>query len=154
MKKYGFVDATFNKETGVSTTTILTDLGLFTGTAYLHEEDRDIMSEYEGCKYAEWRAIIKYYKALLKQKKAIYLNLQNIITNLNRMKDCNKDSREARFIRKQFYIARADYESLKDYISMLEENLYDMMKNYRGLRENYLKAIEKRRNKKSVLESI
>jgi len=152
MNKYTFVRADFDKETGISTVAIKTELGIFEGKAYLHDEDKDIASEFEGCKYAEWRAIIKYLKVLLKQKKAVLKTIADINSNLERMKEYDKDSRQSRYLRKRFYMAQKEVKDLKEYIANLEENLYDMMKNYRSLKEDYLKAIEKNRNKKSVEE--
>ena len=58
----------FNKETGISTTVILTDLGHFLGIARLHPDDKETASRYAGCRYAEMRATTKYIKA---KKKAI-----------------------------------------------------------------------------------
>ena len=150
--KYTFIRADFNKETGISTVVIKTDLGTFEGKAYLHDEDKDIASEFEGCKYAEWRAVIKYLKVLLKQKKAILNTLKDINSNLERMKEYDKYSRQSRYLRKRFYMAQKEVKDLKEYIAHNEENLYDMMKNYRTLKENYLKAIEKNREKKSAEE--
>lgn len=152
MDKYTFIKAEFDKETGISTVIIKTDLGIFEGNAYLHDEDKDIASDFEGCKYAEWRAVIKYLKVKLKVKKIVYKRLKTIMADLERMKDYNKDSRESRCFRKQFYIAQKEVKDLKEYIAQLEENLYDMMKNYRTLKENYLKALENNRNKKSATE--
>ena len=68
----------FNKETGISTTVILTDLGHFLGTARLHPDDKETASRYAGCRYAEMRATTKYVKA---KKKAI----QEEIKLLNRL---------------------------------------------------------------------
>lgn len=150
--KYTFIRADFDKETGISTVVIKTDLGTFEGKAYLHDEDKDIASEFEGCKYAEWRAVIKYLKVLLKQKKAILNILKDINSNLERMKEYDKYSRQSRYLRKRFYMAQKEVKDLKEYIAHNEENLYDMMKNYRTLKENYLKAIEKNREKKSAEE--
>lgn len=150
--KYTFIRADFDKETGISTVVIKTDLGTFEGKAYLHDEDKDIASEFEGCKYAEWRAVIKYLKVLLKQKKAILNTLKDINSNLERMKEYDKYSRQSRYLRKRFYMAQKEVKDLKEYIAHNEENLYDMMKNYRTLKENYLKAIEKNREKKSAEE--
>lgn len=150
--KYTFVRADFDKETGISTVVIKTDLGTFEGKAYLHDEDKDIASEFEGCKYAEWRAVIKYLKVLLKQKKAILNTLKDINSNLERMKEYDEYSRQSRYLRKRFYMAQKEVKDLKEYITHNEENLYDMMKNYRTLKENYLKAIEKNREKKSAEE--
>jgi len=152
MSKYKFLDATFNSDTGISTAIIQTELGVFEGKARLHDEDRDIVSAYEGCKYAEGRAIIKYHKAVLKQKKAIYNNLKNMIINLERMNGYNKDSKEARFIRKQFYMVQKDYNDYKNKIAETEEYLYDRMKSYRTLYESYKKALEKTKNKSAQEE--
>lgn len=78
MNKSFCFDAKFDKETGVSTVTIHTPIGHFTGTAKLHPEDIDLASEIRGCTIAHARALSKFYKT---QKK----NLENQLAALNKI---------------------------------------------------------------------
>lgn len=52
----------FDKEDGVSYVKIATDCGNFEGFAFLHPEDKEIVSTYLGCEIAEYRATIEYFK--------------------------------------------------------------------------------------------
>ena len=57
----------YNTNTGVSTATIQTKYGIFTGTAKIHPNDKDYSSSFFGCELAELRAGIKSLKAKLKK---------------------------------------------------------------------------------------
>ena len=57
----------YNTSTGVSTVTIQTKYGTFTGTAKVHPDDKDYSSSFFGCELAELRAGIKSLKAKLKK---------------------------------------------------------------------------------------
>ena len=96
--------ANFDEISGISTVTIQTELGEFTGKAVLHEEDRDLISNFIGCKYAELRAAAKYGKALIRIQKTKVNTLKNLINNLDLLKDYDVNTKEARFIRKTYYI--------------------------------------------------
>lgn len=72
----------FDAETGISTVTIQTELGIFQGRARLHPDDRDNASNLAGCRLAEERAILKYFKTLLKYKKIEFKALNHIYKDL------------------------------------------------------------------------
>lgn len=57
----------YSTSTGVSTVTIQTKYGTFTGTAKIHPDDKDYSSSFFGCELAELRAGIKSLKAKLKK---------------------------------------------------------------------------------------
>lgn len=96
----------FDQESGISTVIIDTDLGVFTGKSTLHEEDRDIKSIFQGCKYAEMRAMIKYGKEKIKLLKIKVKTLEEIINGMEKLNDYDKNCHEARYLRKQYYIKK------------------------------------------------
>lgn len=59
------IDSEYDKENGVSYVTIQTELGNFSGAAFLHPEDEDFPSSFLGCEIAEYRATIDYFEKLL-----------------------------------------------------------------------------------------
>ena len=60
----------YDPETGISIVRIQTPHGTFKGKARVHPNDINIASHYAGCKYAEIRAYIRYYKFLAKLKQS------------------------------------------------------------------------------------
>lgn len=91
------------EENGDSVAVISTELGLFHGIARLHEDDRDVESEFIGCHIAESKAYIKYIKEKIKilthQIKALE-NYENLIKNL---KEYQPHSRENRKLRRMIF---------------------------------------------------
>ena len=59
----------FDSTTGISIVKIETKIGTFIGTAHLQEEDKENPSRFAGCQLAEYKAIRKYYIALVKRLK-------------------------------------------------------------------------------------
>ena len=59
----------FDPTTGISMTKIETKIGTFVGTAYLQDKDKNNSSRFFGCQLAEYKAIRKYYIALVKRLK-------------------------------------------------------------------------------------
>ena len=57
-----FLESTYDEECGMSYVKITTDLGCFSGYAFLNPEDKEIASKYLGCEIAELRANIEYFK--------------------------------------------------------------------------------------------
>lgn len=133
-------DANFDEETGISTASIITDLGIFNGKSKLHEEDKDISSKFTGCKYAEMRAVIKYGKMIARIQKEKVNNLKLLINNLEKINNYNSKSAEARFIRKTYFMELEKLNKYNKNLKGLKEKLYNNIKNYR---ENYNKAIKK-----------
>jgi hypothetical protein len=83
------IDSSYNALTGVSTTTIATEIGNFTGTATLRDDDKDIESYFAGGYYAELHAIKKYKKTKIKMIRQ-RINLLNSL--LEEMDSANMES--------------------------------------------------------------
>lgn len=127
--KIKIVESWFNEETGVSKVVINTDRGIFCGTAQLHEEDRDIASNFAGCEYAEMRAIVKYFKRRAKDIQIKITGLQNYEKRLIGRKDYQRHSVENRQLRK--YMKQLEQEKIdwEDRASSLENKIQITMKN-------------------------
>lgn len=65
--KYKITRGEYDKNTGISTVTIDTKIGTFTGTSKIRKEDLPFESIYFGCQIAEMKAVIK----MLKKQKSI-----------------------------------------------------------------------------------
>ena len=111
--KIKLLNSNYDKETGISTVTIRTRNGEFTGTSKLHEEDRDIESSFAGCRYAEAKALVKSLKAKNKERLIQLKVLENLEKELKSMKYYNPYSLEACRLRRKIYEIRAEYEEQK-----------------------------------------
>ena len=118
--RVNLIYATYNKESGKSEVCIDTDLGRFYGETILYPEDKDLASRYEGCKYAELKALRKYSTArirILKEQLNTLLSLENSYKSSSRCSDDNSGERKilTRAIgvkRREIQDAREDVESL------------------------------------------
>lgn len=151
MSKIKVLDANYNAETGISVVTIDTPYGKFFGKTKVHPEDEDIKSVFRGCRYAEMRAIAKYGKERSKKIKVELNALENLVKNMEKLKDYDKDSREARFVRKQYYIKRKEYKDLLNEIDRLDALRFEQMQNYRKELEDFHKKIEKKKQESTSL---
>lgn len=57
------IDATYDKETGISSVTIGTPWGIFTESVKLHDDDKDVANQWDGCKFANYKCVIDKYLA-------------------------------------------------------------------------------------------
>lgn len=109
----------FDSTTGISTVRIETKIGTFVGTAYLQEEDKDNPSRFAGCQLAEYKAIRKYYIALVKRLKLEARGMKQIcdaIDNSIKVTDKN-DLRPAAKIAKRNYNKKlCEITKLENYI--------------------------------------
>lgn len=144
--KWKIISADFNKDTGISYVKIDTDLGVFEGKSILHKEDEDIVSNFEGCRYAELRAVTKYIKAKIRNQKIKVETLNNLIINMEHLYNYAKNTPEARFTRKQYYLELKKLKDLKDILKRLQNRILEDMKGYREL---HTKAMEKMNKKHS-----
>lgn len=128
--KIKLVESNFNEKTGISTVTINTDIGTFTGKSRLHDEDRSISSSFAGCQYAETKAIILYLKRKIKLLDQQIKGLEDCKRILESKKNYDHNSIENRTIRKQIYL-------LKKKKTMIIDNIHK-------IRDKMLVNIEKR----------
>lgn len=96
------IQSNYDKESGCAYVKIATDLGHFSGLAWLNlDEDKEIESEFFGCDLAEARAMTYYYerkKELLGHKlDALY----RFRTDLKRNPQYNSESFEVEILNKR-----------------------------------------------------
>lgn len=146
--KYKLIDSSFNEKNGISYVKIKTKLGIFEGTAKRHPEDTDIQSNFFGCKLAELRAIKKFFLKNRKEIKNKQLFLENLINNLQLLKNYNHNSVEARFVRKQYFIFQKELQKIDKETLFLDIQIKTLSNNYRETLNNVYKKIEENRRKK------
>ena len=138
--KTKLVYSNYDPETGISIARIQTPHGTFKGKARVHPKEADIASSYAGCKYAEIRAYIKYYKFLAKLKQS---SIEEITKLYNQLSQCKTIPNKAVFWAKdQLDILKAEK---KDYLRTAKEYLEDM-EELINQRSELLKKINKAKN--------
>lgn len=113
----------YNEETGLSSITIATDIGLITGYASLHPEDAEIASHYAGCRYAEMRAGIKYMKSKAKIAKYQLEPLKRIYNELINKKNYNINNMGIKLLEREIYTLEDDIETYNTHARTLNERL-------------------------------
>jgi hypothetical protein len=129
--KYKLEKVDFDKETGISYVLIKTPIGNFDGYCKLHEEDRDIISNFFGCKIAETRARVKYLKALIQKQKIKVETLENLVNNIEKINGYEKDCAEARFVRKNYFIELEKYNRMKETVTDVNDLVHHLILEYR-----------------------
>ena len=138
--KIKMIKSNFDEITGISEVTIATDIGEFSGTSKLHDEDRNISSSFAGCQYAEMRAVIKYMKRKMHDLDMQIKGLTDFQSSLKCRKDYNHISIENSKARRRIYELNKQKEIWKKRINSLYERMLRNM-------EQREKVIEKIINK-------
>ena len=154
MAKKKLVRCVYDKETGTSIAQINTKYGSFIGFAHLHDEDKDIESEFIGCGYAEMRAMIQYEKTKLKDLQSRFNTITTLQNGLCKIDGYDKNSVEARYVRKQYFIQQFEVNQQKEKIKFLETELYKSMQNYREEKTNFEKKLLDLREKRNKRQEI
>lgn len=152
--KYKIKYSEYNSNTGVSKVLISTDLGIFEGKTILHNEDKDIASAFQGCTYAEVRAIIEYLKAKLNKMNTEVNTLDNLLINLKQLRCYNDEAKEMNFIKNELNYKKEIYNKIKNQLELIKKGLYAQMSNYRQEHENFIKKIEENKQKKNEPTSL
>lgn len=94
------------------------------GVAKCAEEDLEFMNDRTGENIALMRAEIKYYR-YIRDNELIpaYNALKELHYSFNGNKNYNKDSLEARRIRKHMYMYEADIETVRELIRLAQTDL-------------------------------
>lgn len=138
--KIKMIKSNFDEITGISEVTIATDIGEFSGTSKLHDEDRNISSSFAGCQYAEMRAVIKYMKRKIHDLDMQIKGLTDFQSSLKCRKDYNHISIENSKARRRIYELNKQKEIWEKRINSLHERMLRNM-------EQREKVIEKIINK-------
>lgn len=121
---YGY----FHPETGESKVVLANKSGTFIGKARLHPEDKEHASEYAGCRLAEGRAWIEYYKKEKKRSQEQINTIKNLYKDIYR--NCSKTT--AKEVEQRFKIQLKYYEEKlkesKEIIKEIKKQLEDSIK--------------------------
>ena len=134
----------FDETTGISTVTILTKIGEFTGTSKLHDEDKNISSSFAGCQYAEMRAVIKYMKRKMHDLDMQIKGLTDFQSSLKCRKDYNHISIENSKARRRIY----ELNKQKEIWEKRMNSLYERMLRNMEQREKVIEKIINKGDKK------
>ena len=142
-------NSTFNPETGISTVTVKTKRGTYTGVAKVHPEDKEIQSKYTGLRIAEMKAMRKAYKDELKRERIILHVLPSIQKDLIHTLD-KYSAYQTLLAWAQVLIERRFYfitENHKKRINLIEEKIEAIN---HALEDNkkFLKQVKEKRSKK------
>ena len=119
--KYRLIYSEYDAVDGVSIAVVKTKYGTFTGVARLHPDDAEYESQFEGCKYAEYRAMIKAGKEELKELRQRLKGLEILQRDLQDGKEYNSMSFEARRLRKRIYEYKSEIQTMEHTIKNSEK---------------------------------
>ena len=113
MKQPSFV---WNEETGTATCYLFYKDLTFEGVAKCHPQDQDFKSVMVGSDLAFMRAQVNYFNYVLKNEiKPELTGLVKLYNAISQSKKFNKDSYEARKMRRQIYELNTDYDNVKNF---------------------------------------
>ena len=137
-KKFKVNYSFFDPTTGISVTRIETKIGTFVGTAYLQDKDKNNSSRFFGCQLAEYKAIRKYYIALVKRLKLEARGMKQICDAI----DSSIKVTDKNDLQPAAKIAKRNYNKKLREIKIIEQKITDV-KNYIDysikVRDEYLK---------------
>ena len=137
----------FNPDTGISTVTLKSKRGLFTGTAKVHPEDKEVQSKFFGLHAAENKALRKLYKEELKREKIILETIKRVQKDLQEnLHDTGSydDYVILSTLRKRLYFMERNHSNN---ITILKDSLEGLKKSLAKDKEYLKKIKEKKRSK-------
>ena len=118
MSKY-LEDYCYDAESGIAYCEIKAYDTIFRGTAFVHPDDMDLHSEKTGCQIAGWRA---YLQLLCYERDSIIIPQLNaykqLFYSMNRSRNYNKDSYEAKMLYRAIKRTEADLEHIRNAIKL------------------------------------
>lgn len=146
MKKFKLktIASSYNPETGISTATVSTEIGIFNGLARLHPDDKEIASKFAGCEYAEMRAILKYAKEKIKIINYQLEPLEKIYNDLKNRKYFKERNTGVRLLQNEI----KELKDTRTIIQIQAKNLADTLQKNINTRPDIIKSIQEKKNKK------
>lgn len=118
------LDSFFDEELGYSEVTKHTKYGTFTDVAYCHEDDKDIMNEWDGCRFAEVKCDIAALREKNKMMRQRLVGMDQLLDILDRPENADK-------IYYSLYKDVVDLRnSVEGQIEVDEDRYYHLLKNY------------------------
>lgn len=137
----------FNPDTGISTVILKSKRGLFTGTAKVHSEDKEVQSKFFGLNTAEKKALQKLYKEELKREKIILETIKRVQKDLQEnLHDTGSydDYVILSTLRKRLHFIERNHSNN---ITILKDSLEGLKKSLAKDKEYLKKIKEKKRSK-------
>lgn len=131
----------WNEETGVASCILGDGEKVYTGLAQCHISDSDMKSEKTGCEIAFRRARINALRGYRNELKIKLSALNQLYYSINKSKKFNSKSYENKMLQRQIKIINFDLETIKEQITMEEQNLREYLKN----KENFYNKTRIRR---------
>lgn len=134
-------NSSFDPETGTSTVTIKTKRGIYTGTAKVHPDDKEVQSKYTGLRIAEMKAVRKAYKDELKREKIILHTVERMTKDIvHNVFDKSYDEyliMRAVRLRLHFMIEyhKKNINYLNEWIKSIDQGLEDNKKHLQQIKE-------------------
>ena len=138
--KYNLVSSNFDPDTGISTVVINTDVGVFQGTSKLHPEEK-YTSNFVGCQNAEYRALAKALRAVLRVTRAELKTLVDTYTAMTDHRYCDITSLPCR-------VMRTKIDEKKEEINTLLATIEQVKKTEKAQFEKYMTIRERLANKR------
>lgn len=156
MKKYHIANAEYNEDTGFSLIEISTPIGSFFGDARLNPEDKEAGydSRFFGCQLAELRAVIKYYKVLVRIEREIYKRETNFLNTLRQAKEYDDDAFYAKRLKKKCRITENEKNNLiRDLKALQEKEKKIPHTRIESIKESHA-ALQKRRDREDKMNRL
>lgn len=142
--------AEYDEGTGISTVIKQTKYGTFTRSVRVHDQDKDIANEYDGCYFAELKCDIAAYqqraKYLLERAKGIK-HAFNVLSYADTQRDPYIDEMKEEWYQlyHQMDIAYKVAEEAMDTYHVLKESYDALIEQTLRQRRNFREKIEKKR---------
>lgn len=136
----------WDEERGIATCILKIDNKEFKGMAFCHPEDKDMQSRLTGIQIAEFRALIEAYRFRRDYElKPALRALEQYYYSMNRSKDFDPRSYEAKRLYNHISMYREELEAIKEQITALQLNL----RTYLTAKDGVYQALRRQRNKEA-----
>ena len=136
--QYSLVSSNFDPSTGISTVVINTDIGTFQGTSKLHPEEKYV-SNFAGCQNAEYRAIAKALRAVLRITRAELKTLIDTYTAMTDHRYCDITSIPCRVMRMKIAEKKEEINTILATIDQVKKTEKAQFEKYINVRERLAK---------------
>lgn len=120
MKRVKIINEVYDNVSHVSSTTILTPLGKFTGEARLHPND-PYPSPLAGTTYSYGRALIAYNNARIAQYAAQAKTLETVMERCAAMRNYNPKSAESHMMRVEVKVIKKRITNLREHNKRIKD---------------------------------
>lgn len=135
----------WDEENGIATCFIFDKNNTFMGMAMCHEDDKEFMNEKTGLHIAEARATIRMLQHIKNNElKPELAGLKQLYYSINKSKEYNRKSYEAKMLWKQMKVKQRDIDILTNLI--YEER--QALNNYIKDKDDFYKKVTSNRGKK------